>query len=160
MLDIKLIRENPEIVKKNIKNRGYDINIDSILKIDEQWRKAKKEIDELRHKRNKISQEINKTKKQGKDAKLLIQDAKNLPEKIRQQEENIENLREKRDNLLFSIPNIPDKSVPVGGEGKNKITKKHGKIQRFKFKVKSHVELLENLDLLDMKRAAKLAGSG
>jgi len=160
MLDIKLIRENPEIVKRGLKNRGYNINIDSLLKLDEQWRKAKQEIDILRHKRNKISQEINQAKKQGKDTRLLIQEAKNIPEKIKKQEENIENLRKKIDDILFSIPNIPDKSVPVGGENKNRIVKKHGKIPRFKFKIKSHAELLESLDLLDMKRAAKLAGSG
>lgn len=160
MLDIKLIRENPEIVKKSNKDRGYDINVDELLKLDEQWRKSKFQEDKIRNERNKISEEINKAKKNKDDkkAKELIKKAKEIPEKLKKQQETTEEIRKKIDEVQFRIPNIPDKSVPVGDESKNKVIKKSGKIPKFSFPVKNHVELLG--ELLDIKRSTKIAGAG
>ncbi len=162
MIDIKLIRENPELVKENNKNRNYNLDIDEILKLDNEWKKIKFESDNLRKERNKISNEINEVKKAGEEKKLkiLIKEAKKIPEKLKENEEKEEELRKKINNLLSFIPNIQDKSVPIGGEEKNKEIEKYGKIPKFNFPVKSHEDLLENLGLLDMKRAAKIAGSG
>ncbi len=160
MIDIKLIREKPELIKKNNKNRGYDIDIDKLLKLDEEWRKIKYQEDKIRSQRNAISKKINELKKQGKDAKKEIEEAKKIPEKLKKINEKADKLKEQIDFILFRIPNIQAKEVPVGGEEKNKEISKWGKIPKFKFPVKSHEELLENLGLLDMKRAAKLAGSG
>ena len=162
MIDIKLIRENPELVKQNNKNRKYDIDVSQILKLDNDWKKIKFESDNLRGDRNKVSNEINEAKKakDEKKLKILIKNAKEIPEKLKKNEEKEKELKEKLDKLLSLIPNIQDKSVPIGGEEKNKEIKKLGKIPKFNFPVKSHEELLKNLDLLDMKRAAKIAGSG
>ena len=160
IIDIKLLRESPCLVKKNIKNRGYDVNIDKIIKLDENWRKIKYKEDGLRKKRNSISQKINELKKAGKNVKKEILGARKIPLEI----EKFQNKRKKLEQEIFSlmavIPNFQDKSVPIGGEEKNKEIKKWGKIPKFSFPVKGHDKLLENLELLDMKRGAKISGSG
>lgn len=163
MIDIKLIRENPEIIKRSCKNRGYDVKfVDEILSLDEKWRKLKKQDDDLRAERNKISKEINDLKKERneKKAKELIKKAKEIPKKLNKNEEKERELKKKLDYFLSLIPNIHAEDVPIGDKEKNKEIKKWGKIPKFTFKIKSHEELLENLGLLDMKRAAKIAGSG
>jgi len=161
MLDLKFIRENPYIVKQNCKNRGYGPeNVEEILALDEKWRKLKKQDDDLRAERNRISKQINEAKKQGKNVSLLLQKAKQIPEKLKKNEEEERRLKEDLDRFLFLIPNIQAKEVPVGGEEKNKVIHKKGKIPQFGFRIKSHEELLEKAGFLDMERAAKLAGSG
>ncbi len=163
MLDIKFIRENPNIVKKNSKNRGYDEkDVDKLLKLDAEWRKLRFKEDELRKERNAVSQGINLAKKakDEKKVKELMKKAKDIPEELKALEEKEKTLRDGLDLLLAVIPNMQEKDVPVGNESKNKELKKTGKIPKFGFPVKGHAELLENLGLLDMKRAVKIAGSG
>lgn len=160
MIDIKLIRENPKAVEKKIKDRGYEINIEYFLKLDTNWRKLKRESDELRSRRNEISQEINKAKKQKKSINKLIKEAKKIPEKISEIEKEMTLIEDKKNAILFTIPNLQEDSVPIGGEEKNKEIKKEGKIPKFSFKIKNHAEILEGLGLLDIKRATKLAGAG
>jgi len=158
MIDIKLIREDPSFVKKKIRDRGYDVDIDSLIKLDVEWREQKAKSDSLRSERNKISLEISKLKKEKKDASSLLKKAKEIPAEIQKIEEIQRNLEKQKDDILHTIPNLQDDSAPIGGEDKNKEIQKWGKIP--KGKAKSHVELLESLDLLDMKRGAKMAGSG
>lgn len=163
MIDIKLVRENPQLVKINSKNRGYDPKeVDQALKFDEEWRKLKFKADGLRKERNEISKQINQTKKEKntKEAKQLIKKAKAIPKKLEKIAEKEKETKRKLDEILSILPNIQAKEVPIGGEEKNKIIGKHGGMPKFSFPVKSHVELLESKGLLDMKRAAKLAGSG
>lgn len=163
MIDIKLVRENPRLVKINSKNRGYDPEeVDHALKFDEEWRKLKFKADGLRKERNKISKQINQAKKEknSKEAKQLIKKAKAIPKKLEKIAEKEKETKRKLDEILSILPNIQAKEVPIGGEKKNKVIKKYGEIPKFSFPVKSHVELLEDKGLLDMKRAAKLAGSG
>lgn len=160
MLDIKLIREKPEYVRKKIQDRGYDIDFDKLLKIDVEWRKQKEDSDKLRSKRNEVSKEISDLKKKGKDASKKMEEAKEIPLKLAEIEEKMKTLEEERDSILQVIPNLQDDSVQVGGEENNKEIRKGGKILKFDFTIKSHAELLENLGILDTKRAAKLAGSG
>ncbi len=161
MLDIKFIRENPQIVKKNCKNRGYNINIDELLKNDSQWRSLKEEVDKLRHRRNIVTEEIRKLKSQNKDISTKIKEIKEIPEKIKQIESQLLDLRKKIDNILFIIPNILDSTVPIGPDEKyNKVVKTWGKKTKFNFKPKSHFELGKNLDIIDLERSAKLSGAG
>ena len=161
MIDIRLIRENPSLVKQNCKNRGYDEgDIDEILSLDEKWRVLKKQDDDLIAERNKVSKEINETKKQKKDTSKLLKRARQIPEKLKANEEEEKALRENLDRILAMIPNILHKEVPIGGDEKNKVIHKSGEIPKFDFPVKSHTELLEKAGLLDMERAAKLAGTG
>ena len=161
MLDIRFIRENSSIVKQNCKNRGYDAeDVDEILALDEKWRKLKKEDDDLRAKRNKISKEINEAKKQKKSVTSLLKSARQIPEKLKKNEEEERQLRDDLDKFLALIPNIQAKEVPVGGAEKNKVIYKKGEIPKFSFPIKSHDDILTKLGFLDMERAAKLSGTG
>lgn len=166
MIDIKLIRENPKLVKENIKKKFQDEKlplVDKLKKLDDKWRKLKYQADNLRKSRNDISKQINKAKKQ-KNSQLvnqLIKKAKDIPNKIRKAEEKDEKLEVKIKKILVQIPNIMSKKVPIGkDESENKILKKGGKIPKFDFKLKNHVELIENLDIGDFDASAKVAGKG
>ena len=166
MIDIKIIRENPNLVKANIKKKFQNEKIklvDEVKKLDNRWRNIKFKADRLRSERNKISKEINRLKKVKKDkeANELIKRAKIIPNKIKDIENKTKNLEKKIKNVLSQIPNMMDKSVPKGkDETKNKVIKKYGKIPKFKFKVKNHVELLEKLGLVDFDASAKVSGNG
>ena len=160
MLDIKLIREKPDLVKKKVKERGYDSDINKLLTLDKKWRKIKEESDKLRARRNDVSKEISDLKKSGKNADKFIKEAKKIPEELARIESKLSVLEKERDEIWQGMPNLQDDSVPIGGVEKNKVIRQWGKIPKFKFKIKSHTELLENLGLLDLKRAAKLSGSG
>lgn len=160
MIDIKLIRENPEIVRESQRKRGFSSEeVDKIIKLDREWKELKKEVDGLRSKRNKISIEINEAKKSGKNAEGLLKEAREIPKQLEEKEELSKEKLASRDFLLREIPNIIDKSVPAGNAEKNKIIKKIGKLKKLKFKVKDHAELLESAELIDTKKAAEVAGS-
>jgi len=160
MLDIKLLRENPQIVRKSQKERGMsEKEVDVVINLDKQWRSLKEEVDKLRAKRNSVSKEINEAKKSGKNADNLMKEAKEIPQKLADKEKEMNELKEKRDNILKEIPNIIDKSVPIGDASKNKVLKKYGKIEKLKFKPKDHADILEALGLLDTKKASEVAGS-
>jgi len=162
MLDITLIRENPELVKKNQKKAGKPgEKVDDVLKLDKDWRKEKQKVDKLRAERNKISKEISDVKKKGEDVKSLLKKAKEIPEKIRKQEEKAEKLEKKRDGVLCELPNIISKYTPVGkDDSNNKEIKKYGKIKKFSFDVKNHVELAEKLKIADFDGSAISSGNG
>ena len=164
MLDINLIRENPELVKKNQIRANKKISaVEDVLKLDEKWRALKQNIDKLRAKRNKISETINQAKK-AKDeaaAKKLIKEAKLIPEDIKATEEKADKILEKRDEILRTIPNIISKQTPKGdGDKDNKEIKKVGKPKNFSFKIKNHVELCEELDLADFNASSEVSGNG
>jgi len=164
MIDIKLIRENPKQVKENIKKKFQNeklVLVDKIKKLDENWRKQKFQSDRLRAERNNISKQINQAKKQKQNLKPLIKKAKKIPEKIKKIEEKTEKLQKEIKQIMQQIPNIISKQTPIGkDETKNRVIKKSGKIQKFAFKVKNHVELLEKLDLIDFNASAKVSGNG
>ena len=166
MIDINLIRENPEFVKNNIKKKFQNdkiVLVDKIKKLDESWREIKQKTDSLRHERNLISEKINKARKGKNDklAKELIKKAQQIPEEIQSLEEKNQKFENEIKGLLLLIPNIMSKNVPLGRDAsQNKEVKKFGKIPKFNFEVKNHVELLENLDLADFDRAAKTSGNG
>jgi len=164
MIDIKLIRENPEIIKSNIKKKGQIEKIplvDKIIVLDGKWRKLKFEEDGLRSERNKISEQINQIKKQKKDASKFISIAKVIPKRIEELENKRKKFEEEIKNLLYQIPNLIHKSVPIGkDDSENLEIKKFGKPTKFDFPVKNHVELVENLSIADFDDSAKTSGKG
>tara|TARA_Y100000031_G_scaffold149233_1_gene186700 strand:+ start:4458 stop:5735 length:1278 start_codon:yes stop_codon:yes gene_type:complete len=164
MLDIRFVRENPNILKKDLKKRNNLEKlkwIDDLLKKDEQYRKLLKKEQELRHKRNLITDEINQLKKQGKDIKQKIKEASELPQKVKEITSKVDELREKITYYLMRIPNILHDSVPAGkDENDNKTIRKWGTIKKFDFKLKDHGSLIENLNLGDFDNAAKVSGRG
>ncbi len=164
MIDINLIRENPEIVKENIRKKFQDEKlplVDKVKKLDEEWRKLKYEEDKLRSERNKISQKINELKKAGKKADKELKEAKEIPSRIEKSEERRKKLEEEIRETMLKIPNLIHKSVPIGkNDSENVEIKKVGKIPKFDFPVKSHVELTENLGLVNFDASAKVSGKG
>ncbi|MEK6898046.1 MAG: serine--tRNA ligase [Nanoarchaeota archaeon] len=164
MIDIKNFRENPNAYRDNNKKKGRDVKlIDVVLELDEKWRKLKKEGDDLRRERNKISEEINKAKKtrEEKTARELIMKAKEIPAKLRELEEEEKTAYEKLKKELKKIPTLMEKNVPVGKSDKeNVVRKKAGKIPKFNFPLKTHVELAENLDVADFDASAEVDGNG
>ncbi len=166
MLDIKYIRENPGKIKENLKKKFQDKKIplvDKLLELDENWRKIKLEADSLRSERNKISENINQAKKNKEEtkAKEFIKKAKEIPIKIKKIEEKEKILEKEIKKILLVIPNIMSEETPSGRDAsENKEIKKSGKIPKFDFTVKNHVELSEELGIADFNASAKVAGSG
>ncbi len=164
MLSIKFIRENKNLVKKSLEKRRDKEKIkwvDELLDLDEKWRSTKQEVDDLRHKRNVITEEIMNLKKSGKDASQKIKDAKEIPERIKKSEEELEELKKKIDYYLMRIPNVLHESVPYGKDSSENVEiKKVGKVQKFNFELKPHGELVEDLNIADFSRAAKVSGTG
>jgi seryl-tRNA synthetase len=164
MIDINLIRENPDLIKENIKKKFQDkklILVDEILNLDEKWRKLKFDEDKVRSERNKISKEINKLKKEKKDAREKIKEAKEIPERIAKLETKRKKFEEKIRKIQSEIPNIISENVPIGkDDSENVVEKKIGKIRKFDFKVKSHLEIAENLGMVDFDSSARVSGNG
>lgn len=164
MLDMKFIRENLDLVRKNIeKKKDYETLkvLDKLLEVDQEWKTLKKEVDQLRHKRNEISSKINEYKKQGKNTKELVEKAKQIPKEITKIEKKLKELEEQRLTYLRKIPNIMHPDVPYGESDKdNPVIKIVGKIPKFDFPLKTHVELAEDLDIVDFNASARISGNG
>lgn len=166
MLGIDFIREHPDIVKENIK-RKFKLEklplVDEILNLDKKWKKIKYDEEQLRAERNKVSKEINEAKKakNEKKAEQLLARAKKIPDEIEELEKERLILENKIRNIQSLIPNIMAKRVPIGeNDSKNVGEKVVGKIKKFKFPVKSHAEIIENLGLADFDSSARVSGTG
>jgi len=163
MLDIKLIRTTPEIVRKDLEQRRDEAKLqvlEQTIAYDKEWLKAKKEIDDLRAKRNSVSKEISETKKKGGDASKLLKAAADIPKQIAQKEERIVFLEAEIKKNLYNLPNILHESVPYGADDtENTTVKTFGKKPEYKFPLKSHADLIVDLDIADLERAAKISGA-
>ncbi|PIN89474.1 serine--tRNA ligase [Candidatus Pacearchaeota archaeon CG10_big_fil_rev_8_21_14_0_10_34_76] len=164
MIDIKLIRDNEELVRENIKKKFQNDKLkilDKIIEKDKEWRKFKSEVDSLRGERNKVSKEVAIAKKAGKSVTVLMKKASEIPGKIDKLEGKMNHVREEIDVFLLQIPNIISDKTPVGkDESQNVEIKKWGKIPKFNFPVKNHVEIVENLGIADFEASAKVSGNG
>jgi len=160
MLDIKFIRDNKDLVKEAVKNRGQKIDIDEFLNIDEERRKLMTEVEALKNQRNKANDEISAIVKEKKNPKDIIDKMKVVSQNIAELDKKVEELQQKFDKTIYLIPNIPDKSLPVGGPENNKIIKSWGKSPSFSFKPKNHIELAEKLNIINFGVGSKISGSG
>jgi len=166
MIDINLIRENPTLVKENIKKKFQDekiLLVDEISELDKKWRKLKFEADNLRASRNTISKQISEAKK-AKDesqASNLLKEAKLIPEKIKSIEEQTTFIETEIKQAMLQIPNIISEETPLGKtEEENVEIKKVGKTPKFSFPIKNHVELAESLGIVDFDASARVSGNG
>lgn len=163
MLDINFIRENPEVVRENLRKRGvpkFVEMLDEVLKKDELWRALKGKVDSARSRRNKISEEINKAKKEGKDPSVVVNEAKEIPKIIAEAEKELGELQARIRDLLLRIPNMMHDSVPKGKDDtENVVVKVVGKKPVFKFTPKSHVDLIVEKGWADLERASKISGA-
>ena len=164
MIDIELLREQPQVIEESVVRRGLADQkplIKQALKLDKQWRVQKAALDDLRRERNVVSEEINKRKKAGEDASEVIKQAKELPAQIQAQEGVVDKLREELDAILLTLPSPLDKAVPDGAsEDENVTIKTVGEPTTLSFPAKSHVELLEELGLADFDASRRTSGSG
>ena len=164
MLDIKYIRENPELVKAGIENKKEKNRIDELLDLDKQRRELITKSEELKAKKNQVSQEVGRLKKAGEDAGEIIAEMKRVADEIKELDENLKSVEEKLNDILMYIPNLPHSSVPVGKSAEDNIEVRQWLPDGFSFgnkeKPLDHIELGKNLKILDFERGAKLSGSG
>ncbi|MBU0586722.1 serine--tRNA ligase [Candidatus Micrarchaeota archaeon] len=160
MLDIKAIRANPEELRAALKNRQQDaLLVAKLLELDEVWRRDKKELDELRAERNTLGLAISSAKKKKENADEPIKRSSEVSSRIKVLDEEVERLERDLENMMLLVPNIPDKSVPVGAdENSNKEVIKFGKPEKFSKDVLPHDELGQKLGLIDFERGTKLGG--
>jgi seryl-tRNA synthetase len=163
MLDIKLIRESLEYVRSNLMKRGNSENLsmlEELVETDSKWRENLTKLNELRHQKKLVTGEVATLKKTGKDASEKLEKAKAIDKEITEMEGEVASEDEKEHDLLMRLPNMLHESVPVGqGENDNQQVRTWGSIPMFNFPVKNHIDLALNLDIVDIERAGKVAGS-
>ncbi|NLS45350.1 MAG: serine--tRNA ligase, partial [Firmicutes bacterium] len=158
MIDIKVIRDNPKLVKDSLIRRGEDSGIIDILLLnDEERRKLVYEVEKLKQRRNEVSNEIAEMKREGLDTKGAILEMREVGERIKEMDGAIRQMEKKISDILLGIPNIPHESVPFGrDESENVEIRKWGKPTVFSFEPKAHWEIGVSLGILDFERAAKI----
>ena len=162
MIDIKLIRETPDLVKEGIKKREMNLDsvVDEILVLDGEVRQMKAAVEALRAEQNADSKKIPQLKKEGGDVAALMAHMKELSETIKADDAKLDALAEKQKTLLLSLPNLPDPQVCAGGKEQNEELHHYLEPPKFDFPPKNHVDLCESLGMIDYQRGAKLAGAG
>lgn len=161
MLDIKFIRENIDFVKQAVANKNEKADIDKLVELDDLRRKLQFDFDQLRSEQNKVSKEIGQLKKDKKDANHLLEDMQKIAETIKDLSSNLSEVQENLNNVLLTVPNIPQASVPVGKSSEDNVEiKRFGDILVPKFELKEHFDLAQNHSLIDFTRGAKISGSG
>lgn len=162
MLDIKVIRNNPEIVKQAMKNRqmNLDNEIDEILKIDEERRNILQEAESMKAQKNAVSKKIPEMKKSGEDISKVMAEMKELSDKISEKTKLQSELEAKQRDLISWIPNVPNETVPVGkDDSENVEIRRCGEPRKFNFEAKAHWDIGKDLGILDSERAAKVTGT-
>jgi len=161
LLDIKLFRENPELIIASEKKRFKDPeNVYKVIEYDNQWRALKQEIDKLKQERNRASEKVNKLKKEGKDFSKEVAEISRKKKEIDEKEGLMQEALEKREKSRYVVGNILHESVPVGEtEEFNIIERTWGEVPQFDFPPKGHYDLVTLIDGADLETAAKVAGA-
>jgi len=159
MLDMKMIRENPENIRKMLKDRDVQFDLDLLLDLDKKRREMIISTDELRKKKNEMSIKISEAKKTGSEVTPIIQEMQLVSQELAKLEEVQHETELEYSKLALTIPNVLHESVPCGDDSANKEIRKWGTIPQFDFEVKDHIDISENLNLLELERAAKTAGA-
>jgi len=159
MLDIKFIRENPNKVKKSCKNKQVKVDIVRLLKVDKERREIQAELEKIFAQKNKASKEISKAKDK-KEKQKIISEMQKIDKKGDKLKESLKKTDKEFEILMYQVPNMSLDDVPVGKDEKNNVVmRKVGKKTKFDFKPKDYMEIAEKLDLIDVKRAAKVSGT-
>ncbi len=159
MLDIRFIRENLDLVKRKVSEKGYDLNWDEFLNLDQGRRRLQVELDDLRRRRNELSRQVGILKTKGEDATEVKEEADSLSRKLKKLESEEREIISRIQLFLSRIPNLFHDSVPVGGAENNRVVKTWGDIREFDFKPRTHWEIASSLEIIDFPRAAKMSGS-
>lgn len=160
MLDIKLVRNEPDKVRAGMTKRGAQIPLDEFIKLDEERRRKLTEVEQLKNQRNTVSKEVGRLKAQGQDAAELIKEMQEVGGEIQELDQAVRVLEEQLNQILMVIPNIPHESVPVGkDEMDNQLIKTWGEPRKFDFQPKTHDEIGTGIGIMDFERAAKISGA-
>lgn len=160
MIDRRLLREDPDLVRRRLAVRGVNIDFGPILEQEEQRRELLRQVEGLKAERNRASDDIGRLKREGQDAESAIIAMRVVGDKIKGLEEQLSELDKTLDQFLLTVPNLPSESVPPGTTSDNNpIMKEWGKQPTFSFKPKEHDELGQKLGIIDLERAAKLTGA-
>lgn len=160
MLDIRFVRDNRNSVKRMLEQRGYDMELQPLLALDQQRREAIQEVESLKHERKVVSDQIAQMKKKGEDASAIITRMRQVSQRIKELDGKLGEVEDEIHRSLLLIPNVPHESVPVGKDADdNPVVKRWGEISQFSFTPKHHWELGESLGILDFERAAKITGA-
>ena len=159
MIDPKFIRDNEGLVRKSLQDRGYDLTVlDRFLGLDGKWRALTEEGNELRKKRNEVSELIPRLTAEEKQSKII--EMKVIAERIKAIENEMKSIESERDEVLLNVPNVLDPSVPIGGPEAYTIARQWGTPRAFDFKPLPHWEIGERLDIIDFERGIKVTGAG
>lgn len=160
MLDLKFVRSNPDKVQEALKKRGAVVGLDNFLELEEQRRQKLVQVEQLKNRRNTVSEEVGKLKKQGQNAEDIVLEMRQVSQKIKEMDEELKQFEENLVGTLLTIPNIPHESVPVGiSEEDNVEVRKWGEPRKFDFEPLAHWDIGENLGIVDFERAAKVTGA-
>ena len=160
MLDIRLIRTQPEVVKAALARRKMDIDVDKLLELDSQKREILYQVEQIKAKQNEVSKKIPAMKKAGEDVTPIFAEMKELSDKIKQDDEKVKELDELIDDIMYSIPNIPNDEVPDGDTDEDNVEiRKFMEPTKFDFEPKAHWDIGADLDILDAERAGKVTGA-
>ncbi|MCA9826894.1 MAG: serine--tRNA ligase [Nitrosopumilus sp.] len=160
MLDPKILKENPQIIRDMLKARSVDFDLDGLIESDQKRREMIIKTDELRKKKNQLASDISQKKKVGEDISSILSEMKNVSGDLTKLESEQQIIENTYSRLALTIPNLVDESVPIGiDQNANKEIRKWGTIPDFDFKINDHISISENLDLVNLERAAKVAGA-
>ena len=163
MLDVKLLRENPDLVRTGLERRGAPEKkalVDEAIDCDLQWRRLKTQAEELRHRQNQATAEVASLKKQGKSAEDKLREVKEIPDRIKAIDSEADQKQARLNQILMSIPNMLHESVPLGkSEDDNVVVRKWGRLPEFGFEPRHHIDVLSDLGMVDMERAAKVSAA-
>jgi len=160
MLNPKLIKEKPEIIRNMLESRAVEFDLEGLIESDQKRREFIIKTDELRKKKNQVAISISEKKKAGDDVSTILIEMKNISNELTKLESEQMEIEKKYLKLASTIPNLIHDSVPIGiDDSSNKEIKKWGNIPKFDFKIKDHIDISEDLDLVDLERAAKVAGA-
>jgi len=160
MLDIRAIRSNPEEIKRKLARRGGEFRIDDILKLDEERRNIIFEVEELKSRKNKVSEEVAKLKKAKQDAEAMVLEMREVSDRIKEMDDKVRVLDEEITNILMTIPNTPYDGIPDGlSSDDNLEIRKSGEPTRFEYEPKAHWDIGVDLNILDFETAGKVTGA-
>jgi len=159
MLDIKFIRKNPNKVKEGCKNKRVEVDIKGLLEVDKKRRETLQALEDMRSQKNKANKEIQEAKNEKEKDKIILK-MRELDKNSDRLTKTLKELEGEFNNLMLQIPNLPLADVPIGGDEKdNVVLREWGEKPKFDFKPKNYLAISENLDLIDVKRAAKISGT-
>ncbi len=160
MLDLKFVRENIDVVRKALEDKGEEASLDKFVQVDNLRRELLHEVEQLKNKRNTVSDEVAKMKRNKEDASALIEEMRTVSQRIKELDQKLREVEQELEEILLTLPNIPDASVPVGkSEDDNVPIRYVGEKPAFNFTPQAHWDLAAKLDIIDFERAGKVTGA-